>query len=73
MAVEHLLDKIVLSAAFPNIRRWVKVYVILPFSGVAFERGFPKMNFMTKRRCSLDSVNLDALMRILVWVKKLES
>ena len=31
------------------------------FSEAVAERGFSKMNLMTKRKCSLDSINLDAL------------
>ena len=63
MAVENLLDDTVISTAFPTIRRFLKVYVIIPFSEAVVERGFSKMNFiMTKKRCSLSSINLDALM-----------
>ena len=61
--VKNLLDDTVLSTAFPAIWRLFKVYVIIPFSEAVVERGFSKMNFiMTKKRCSLSSINLDALM-----------
>ena len=74
VAVENLLDDTVLSTAFPIIQRLLKVYVIIPFSEAVVERGFSKMNLiMTKKRCSLDSINLDALMRISFWKKKLET
>ena len=74
VVVKNLLDDTVLSTAFPTIWRLLKVYVIIPFSKAIVERGFSKMNLiMTKKRCSLDSVNMDALMRILFWKKKLES
>ena len=63
VAVENLLDNTVLSAAFPTIQRLLKVYAVIPFSEAVVERGFSKMNLiMTKKRCSLDSINLDALM-----------
>ena len=74
MAVESLLDATVLSAAFPTIRRLLKVYVIIPYSEAVVERGFSKVNLiMTKKKCSLDSINLDAFMPILFGKKKLES
>ena len=73
-ALENLLDDTVLSIAFPTIRRLLKVYVIIPFSEAVVERGFSKMNLiMTRKRCSLDSINLGALMRISFRKKKLES
>ena len=72
--VENLLDDTVLSAAFPTIQRLLKVYVIMPFSEAVVEKVFSKMNLiMTKRRHSLDSINLDALLQISFWKKKLES
>ena len=72
--VENLLDDTVLSAAFPTIQRLLKVYVIIPFSEAVVEKVFSKMNLiMTKRRHSLDSINLDALLQISFWKKKLES
>ena len=67
VAVESLLDDTVLSAAFPTIRRLIKFYVILPYSEDVVERGFSKVNLiMTKKKCSLDSINLDAFMPILL-------
>ena len=70
--IENLYDT-VLSTAFPTIRRLLKVYVIIPFSEAVVERGLSKINFiMTKKRCSLDSINLDTLKRISFWKKKLE-
>ena len=72
--VENLLDDTVLSAAFPTIQRLLKVYVIIPFSEAVVEKVFSKMNLiMTKRRHSLDSIKLDALLQISFWKKKLES
>ena len=74
MAVENLLDDTVLSTAFPNIRRLLKFYVIIPFSEAVIERSFSKINLiMTKKSCSLDSINLGALMRISFRKKKLEN
>ena len=62
MAVENLLDDKVLSTAFRTIQRLLKVYVIIPFSEAFVEKGFSKMNLiMTKKRCSLDSINMNAL------------
>ena len=70
--IENLYDT-VLSTAFPTIRRLLKVYVIIPFSEAVVERGLSKINFiMTKKSCSLDSINLDTLKRISFWKKKLE-
>ena len=74
VVVENLLDDTVLSAAFPTIQRLLKVYVIIHFSEAVVEKVFSKMNLiMTKRRRSLDSINLDALLQISFWKKKLES
>ena len=74
VVVKNLLDDTVLSTAFPTIWRSLKVYVIIPFSKAVIEKGFSKMNLiMSKKRCSLDSVNLDALRRISFQKKKLES
>ena len=73
VAIENLLDDTVLSTAFPTIWRLLKVYVIIPFSEVVVERGFSKMNLiMTKKRCPLDSINLETLMWISFRKKKLE-
>ena len=70
VAVENLLYDTVLSAAFPTIWRLLKVYVIIPFSEAVVERSFVKMNFiMTKKRCSLDKINLDAVMQISIRKK----
>ena len=50
------------------------IYVIIPFSEAVVERAFSKINpIMTKKRCSLNSINLDALMQILFQKKKLEN
>ena len=65
-AVENVLDNTVLPTAFRTIKRLLKVYIIIPSSEAVVERGLSKMNLiMTKKRCSLDSINLDTLMRIL--------
>ena len=70
VAFENPLDDAVLYTAFPTIWRLLKVYVIIPFSEAVVERGFSKMNLiMTQKRCSLDSINLDALMQISFWKK----
>ena len=64
VAVENLLDDTVSSAVFSTIRRLLKVYVYL--SQRLLLTHFSKMNLtMTKKRCSLNSINLDALMQIL--------
>ena len=64
----------VLSTTFPTIRRLLTVYVIIPFSEAVVERAFSKINpIMTKKRCSLNSIKLDALMQILFQKKKLEN
>ena len=75
VAVENLLDDTVLSTAFPTIRRLLRVYVIIPFSEAVVERGFSKwMNLIvTEKRCSLDSIDLDALMQTSFRKKKLEN
>ena len=68
VAVESLLDDTVLSAAFPTIRRLIKVYVILPYSEAVVERGFSKVNLiMTKKKCSLDSINQPILLGKKSW------
>ena len=72
--VENLLDDTALSNAFPTIQRLLKVYVIIPFSEAVVENSFSKVNLiMTEKRCSLDSINLDALIKISLQKKKLES
>ena len=71
MAVENLFEDspIYCFSNHPEI-----AYVIIPFSEAVVERGFSKMNFiMTKKRCSLSSINLDALMWISFRKKKLAS
>ena len=62
VAIENLFYDSVLSTAFPTIWRLLKVYVIIPFSEAVVKRDLSKINFITtKKRCSLDSINLDTL------------
>ena len=64
-AVENVLDNTVLPTAFQTIKRLLKVYIIIPSPEAVVERRFSKMNLiMTKKRCSVDSINLDTLMQI---------
>ena len=65
LTVEDLLADKVVAAAFPTVRRLLKIYLLLPQSEAVVERGFSKMKLtMTKQRTSLDSKSLDALMRL---------
>ena len=65
IGVEDLLKDKFISEALPTIRRLLKIYLLLPQSEAVVERGFSKMKLiMTKRRTALDSLNLDALMRL---------
>ena len=63
--VEHLLRDIVAESTFPNVRRLLIIYLLLPHTETIVERGFSKMSqIMTKKRCSLDDNSLDLLMCI---------
>lgn len=65
ITVEDLLKDEVVSLAFPNIRRLLAIYILIPQSEAVVERGFSKMSqILTKKRCALDDKSLDMLMRI---------
>ena len=65
ITVEDLLKDKVDSTAFTTVRRLLKIYILLPQSEAVVERGFSKMKLtMTKQHTSLDSRNLDVLMRL---------
>ena len=65
LSVEDVLQDFVVETAFPNIRRLLKIYVLIPMSEAVVERGFSKMGqIMTKKRTALDDSSLDTLMRI---------
>ena len=60
-----LLDDSVVESAFPNIRKLLRLYVLLPQSEAVVERGFSKMKLiMTDKRPRLEPESLDSLMRI---------
>ena len=60
-----LLDDSVVESAFPNIRKLLRLYVLLPQSEAVVERGFSKMKLiMTDKRTRLEPESLDSLMRI---------
>ena len=65
LSVEDLLRDSVIETAFPNIRRLLKIYVLIPMSEAIVERGFSKMGqIVTKKRTALDDDSLEMLMRI---------
>ena len=65
LTIEDLLKDCVVLGAFPNIRRLLAIYVIIPHAEAVVERGFSKMGqIMTKKRCALDDESLDMQMRI---------
>ena len=50
---------------FPNVRRLLAIYILIPHTKAVVERGFSKIGRdMTKKRCALDDSSLDILMRI---------
>ena len=60
-----LLDDSVVESAFPNIRKLLRLYVLLPQSEAVVERGFSKMKLiMTDKRTRLEPESLNSLMRI---------
>ena len=60
-----LLDDSVVESTFPNIRKFLRLYVLLPQSEAVLERGFSKMKLiMTDKRTRLEPESLDSLMRI---------
>ena len=65
LSVENLLKDTVVKRAFPNIRRLLKSYVLIPSSEAVVERGFSKMGqIITKKRTSLEDNSLEISMRI---------
>ena len=65
LSVEDLLKDTVVETVFPNIRRLLKIYILISSSEVVVERGFSKMGQMiTKKRASLEDNSLETLMRI---------
>ena len=68
--VEDMLRDRVVEAAFPNIRRLLKIFILIP--DAVTERGFSKMNFiMNERRTRLVVKSLEALMRLSYHSSKL--
>ena len=64
VTIEDLLKDCVVSGAFPNIRRLLAIYVIIPQAEAVAESGVSKMGqIMTKKRCALDHESLDMLKR----------
>ena len=54
----------VVEAVFPNIRRLLKIYIIIQHSEAVVERMFSKIGLrMTKKQCPLEEKSLDMLMR----------
>ena len=65
LTIEDLLKDCLVLGAFPNIRRFLTIYVIIPHAKAIVERGFSKMGqIMTKKRCALDDESLDMQIRI---------
>ena len=65
VSVADLLQDNVIEHAFPNIRRLLLLYVLIPHTEAIVERGFSRMGqIMTKKRSTLDDRSLDMLMRI---------
>ena len=65
VSVADLLQDNVIEHAFPNIRRLLLLYVLIPNTEAIVERGFSRMGqIMTKKRSTLDDRSLDMLMRI---------
>ena len=53
--VEDLLADKTIAVTFPNIRRLLSIYILIPHSEAVVERGFSLMGqIMTKKRCALD-------------------
>ena len=60
-----LLDHSVVESAFPNIRKLLRLYVLIPQSEAVVERGFSKMKLiMTDKRTRLEPESLSSLIRI---------
>ena len=65
LSVEDLLKDNVVETAFPNVRRLLKIYVLISSSEAVAERGSSKMGqIITKKRTSLEDKSLEMLMRI---------
>ena len=65
ITAESLLKDGVVEAAFPKIRRLLKLYIIIPHSEAVVERTFSRMGLiMTKEQCPLEDRSLDMLMRV---------
>lgn len=65
ITAEDLLKDTVVEAAFPNIRKLLLLYILIPQSEAVVERGFSKMKLiMNDKRTNLDNESLEALMRL---------
>ena len=65
LSVEDLFKDNVVETAFPNVRRLLKIYVLISSSEAVVERGSSKMGqIITKKRTSLEDKSLEMLMRI---------
>ena len=60
-----LLDDSVLESVFPNVRKLLRLCVLIPQSEAVVERGFSKMKLIiTDKRTRLEPESLNSLMRI---------
>ena len=65
ITAEILLKEGVVEAASLNIRRLLKLYIIIPHSEAVVGRTFSRMgSIMTTKRYSLEDQSLDMLMRV---------
>ena len=63
LAFDDLLGDSIIKAAFPNIRKLLLLYLLVPQSEAVFERGFSFMKLIMKnKRTDLDSESLEAFM-----------
>ena len=63
--VEDLLRDIVVESVFPNVRRLLIIYPLVPYREAVVEHCFSKVGqIMTKKRCLLDGDSLDLFMHI---------
>ena len=63
--VEDLLRDIVVESVFPNVRRLLIIYPLVPYKEAVVEHGFSKVGqITTKKRCLLDGDSLDLFMHI---------
>ena len=74
LSVEDLLRDNVIENAFLNVRRLMKICILIPMSKAIVERGFSKMGkIMTKKCTALDDNSLETLMRISYHMQSLNT